>query len=217
MTYAVTLSGSPSASSRSARLLRFIEQDLDSAGIAVRRIDVRALSPAALLAADTSHDDLRHALAQVAGAHAVIVATPVYKAAYSGLLKAFLDVLPQDGLVGKLVVPFATGGSPAHLLALDYALKPVLSALGAQHILRGVFAVDQQVPKEEGAALDPSLAERLGATVAQLSQWLHEREVIRQWPGHLAAQAAQTALAVAQPGSVSATHAQSLTRATLVA
>ncbi|MFK0375447.1 NADPH-dependent FMN reductase [Pandoraea sp. NPDC090278] len=186
MTYAVTISGSPSAASRSARLLRFVESDLASAGIEVRRIDIRALSPAALLAADTSHDDLRHALAQVAGAQAVVVATPVYKAAYSGLLKAFLDVLPQDGLADKLVAPFATGGSPAHLLALDYALKPVLSALGAQHILRGVFAVDLQVPKEEGATLDAAIAERLGATVDQLSQWLHEREVIRQWPGKVA-------------------------------
>ncbi|WP_353191734.1 NADPH-dependent FMN reductase [Pandoraea pnomenusa] len=183
MTYAVTISGSPSGASRSARLLRFVESELAAAGVAVRRIDLRALSPAALLAADTSHDDLRHALAQVAGAQAVVVATPVYKAAYSGLLKAFLDVLPQDGLADKLVAPFATGGSPAHLLALDYALKPVLSALGAQHILRGVFAVDQQVPKEEGAVLDATIAERLGATVDQLSQWLHEREVIRQWPG----------------------------------
>ncbi|VVD97356.1 transporter [Pandoraea communis] len=68
MTYAVTISGSPSATSRSARLLRFVESELAAAGIAVRRIDIRALSPAALLAADTSHDDLRHALAQVAGA-----------------------------------------------------------------------------------------------------------------------------------------------------
>ncbi|MCI3204710.1 MULTISPECIES: NADPH-dependent FMN reductase [Pandoraea] len=186
MTYAVTISGSPSAASRSARLLRFVESELTASGIEVRRIDIRALSPAALLAADTSHDDLRHALAQVAGAQAVVVATPVYKAAYSGLLKAFLDVLPQDGLADKLIAPFATGGSPAHLLALDYALKPVLSALGAQHILRGVFAVDQQVPKEEGATLDAAIAERLEASVDQLSQWLHEREVIRQWPARVA-------------------------------
>ncbi|VVE09840.1 FMN reductase (NADPH) [Pandoraea capi] len=186
MTYAVTISGSPSAASRSARLLRFVESELTASGIEVRRIDIRALSPAALLAADTSHDDLRHALAQVAGAQAVVVATPVYKAAYSGLLKAFLDVLPQDGLADKLIAPFATGGSPAHLLALDYALKPVLSALGAQHILRGVFAVDQQVPKEEGATLDAAIAERLKASVDQLSQWLHEREVIRQWPARVA-------------------------------
>lgn len=186
MTYAVTISGSPSGASRSARLLHFVESELSAAGVAVRRIEIRALPPAALLAADASHDALRHALAQVAGAQAVVVATPVYKAAYSGLLKAFLDVLPQDALTDKLVAPLATGGSPAHLLALDYALKPVLGALGAQHILRGVFAVDLQVPKAQDTALDDTIAARLGATVDQLSQWLREREVIRQWPGKAA-------------------------------
>jgi FMN reductase len=63
----------------------------------------------------------------------VVVATPVYKAAYSGLLKVFLDVLPQTALKGKLVLPLATGGSPHHMLALDYALRPVLQSLGAPH------------------------------------------------------------------------------------
>ena len=57
----------------------------------------------------------------------VIVATPIYKAAYSGLLKVFLDLLPAEALRGKTVLPLASGGSVAHLLALDYALKPVLS------------------------------------------------------------------------------------------
>ena len=72
------------------------------------------------------------------------MSTPIYKAAYSGLLKSFLDLLPQDGLRGKVVLPLATGGSSAHLLALDYALKPVLGALGARHILDAVFATDDQ-------------------------------------------------------------------------
>ena len=65
-------------------------------------------------------------LAQVANAQLIVVATPVYKAAYSGLLKVFLDLLPQTALAGKTVLPLATGGSPHHMLALDCALRPVL-------------------------------------------------------------------------------------------
>jgi FMN reductase len=42
------------------------------------------------------------------------------------------------------VLVLGTGGSAAHLLALDYALKPVLAALGARHILDSVYAVDAQ-------------------------------------------------------------------------
>ncbi len=43
------------------------------------------------------------------------------------------------------MLPLATGGTVAHLLAVNYALKPVLKALKAQEILHGVFADDSQV------------------------------------------------------------------------
>ena len=83
-----------------------------------------------------------------------MVATPVYKAAYSGVLKVFLDLLSQNALQGKTVLPLATGGSPHHMLALDYALRPVLQSLGAKHILPGIYATDAQVPlSPEGAYL----------------------------------------------------------------
>ena len=75
----------------------------------------------------------------------LVVATPVYKAAYSGVLKVFLDLLPQTALKGKIVLPLATGGSPHHMLALDYALRPVLQSLGAKSILPGIYATDAQV------------------------------------------------------------------------
>jgi FMN reductase len=60
-------------------------------------------------------------------------------------LKVFLDLLPQTALKGKTVLPLATGGSPHHMLALDYALRPVLQSLGAKNILPGIYATDAQV------------------------------------------------------------------------
>jgi len=100
-------------------------------------------------------------------AQVVLVSTPIYKAAYSGLLKSFLDLLPQDGLREKTIVPLATGGSIAHLLALDYALKPVLSALGARDILDPVFATDPQIPKHEteGYRLLPEVQDRVARSL----------------------------------------------------
>jgi hypothetical protein len=94
--------------------------------------------------ADFDDPAIRRAREQVAAARLVVIATPIYKASYSGLLKTFLDLLPQDALRGKTVLALGTGGSVAHLLALDYALKPVLAALGARHILDTVYAVDAQ-------------------------------------------------------------------------
>jgi FMN reductase len=49
-------------------------------------------------------------------------------------LKTYLDLLPQKALVGKRIVPIAIGGSLGHLLAIENALKPVLSVLGATEI-----------------------------------------------------------------------------------
>lgn len=151
----VSISGSPSQRSRSAWLLQLAQSRLTDDENVARFIAVRDLPAGALLAADAGAPPIRAAIDAIAQAELVIVATPIYKAAYSGLLKAFLDLLPQDALRGKTVLPLATGGSLAHLLALDYALKPVLAALGARDILDGVFATDAQLAPLPGGAYAP--------------------------------------------------------------
>ncbi len=120
--------------------------------------------------ADFGHPAVVAAAAQVERAEVIVVATPVYKAAYSGVLKAFLDLLPQTALKGKTVLPLATGGSPHHMLALDYALRPVLQALGAAHILPGIYATDAQVVvlPEGGYQVLPEIAVRLDESVTLL-------------------------------------------------
>lgn len=142
---ALLIAGSPSERSRSAALLDAVSQRLHTRGALVDRIHIRDLSPQALLLADFGHPTVVAATDQVAKARVLVVATPVYKAAYSGVLKVFLDLLPQTALKGKTVLPLATGGSPHHMLALDYALRPVLQSLGAKHILPGIYATDSQV------------------------------------------------------------------------
>jgi FMN reductase len=142
------IAGSPSEHSRSAALLDAVQARLGG-HVQVDRLHIRDLSPQALLLADVNHKSVVQALAQVVTARALVVATPIYKAAYSGVLKVFLDLLPQTALKGKLVLPLATGGSPHHMLALDYALRPVLQSLSASHVLTSIYATDAQVPKDE--------------------------------------------------------------------
>lgn len=141
------IAGSPSEQSRSSGLLDWIEHRQTQRGLTVERLQIRELPAAALLLADWEHPDVIRAIDQVARARAIVVATPVYKAAYSGVLKVFLDLLPQTALKDKTVLPLATGGSPHHMLALDYALRPVLQSLSARHILPGVYATDAQIPR----------------------------------------------------------------------
>ncbi len=161
------IAGSPSERSRTTALLEAAGQRLERRGVRVERLRVRDLSPQALILADFGHRSISQATGQVAQAQVIVVATPVYKAAYSGVLKVFLDLLPQDALAGKTVLPLATGGSAHHMLALDYALRPVLQSLGARHILSGIFATEAQVLlSPEGAySVAPEIGARLDAAV----------------------------------------------------
>lgn len=164
------IAGSPSERSRTAALLEGAGQRLEARGVLVDRIRVRDLSPQALLLADFGHPSISQATGRVADADVIIVATPVYKAAYSGVLKVFLDLLPQDGFKGKVVLPLATGGSPHHMLALDYSLRPVLQSLGAKHILPGIYATDSQVTVNESGSYQVSaeIGQRLDDAVHTL-------------------------------------------------
>jgi len=165
------IAGSPSAPSRSAALLEAVGERLVRRGIRVERLAVRELPASALLTAQWEHPAIERAIAQIARAQAVVVATPIYKAAYSGVLKVFLDLLSQTALAGKAVLPLATGGSPHHMLAVDYALRPVLQSMSARHILPGVYATDAQITlTPEGAyQVHADLARRLDDAVDQLA------------------------------------------------
>ncbi|MET8703570.1 NADPH-dependent FMN reductase [Kitasatospora sp. NPDC058032] len=154
MATVLSVSGSPSPTSRTTRLLRLVDARLEERGHRVVPFEVRSLPAHALLSADLSHPELAAALELFAAADGVVIGTPVYKAAYSGLLKALLDVLPQYALRDKAVLPLATGGSTAHVLAVDYALRPVLSSMGADHITQGWFVLDRHITvREDGATV----------------------------------------------------------------
>lgn len=164
------IAGSPSERSRTAALLEATGQRLETRGVQVKRLRVRDLNPQALLLADFGHPSVLAAQELVAQASVLVVATPVYKAAYSGILKVFLDLLPQTALKGKTVLPLATGGSPHHMLALDYALRPVLQSLGAKNILPGIYATDSQVivTPEGGYQVAEDIGARLDEAVDTL-------------------------------------------------
>jgi FMN reductase len=166
------LVGSPSGDSRSAALLNAALTLLPQAQGQTSTLLVRDLPALPLLLAQGESEAIQQAIQRLLNADVVLVSTPIYKAAYSGLLKVFLDLLPPDALRGKTVVPLATGGSSAHFLALDYALKPVLSALGARLILDGVFGTDDQFTRSPGGGyvLNDTLLKRLDRALAPLLQ-----------------------------------------------
>jgi FMN reductase len=179
MARVVIISGSPSASSRLEGVLQTVIKQLEIAGLKVQLLSVRDQSPEDLVYSNFNSPRIIQAVKDIEQADAVIVATPIYKASYTGVLKSFLDLLPQKGLQGKIVLPLAIGGTIAHLLAIDHALKPVLSALNSYHILAGVYVPDTQVVREENKfTLHPEIELRLqeaAKTFAQEVIWRSER------------------------------------------
>ncbi|MFD5447983.1 NADPH-dependent FMN reductase [Streptomyces sp. NPDC127100] len=171
MATVLSVSGSPSASSRTNRLLRHLDERLVAQGHRVLPLDVRTIPAEALLGADLTHPAVVEATELFAAADGVVVGTPVYKAAYSGVLKALLDLLPQHALTGKTVLPLATGGSIAHVLAIDYALRPVLSSMGARHIVQGWFTLDRDLTRHDDGSLSvaPAAAEALTQVLDEFS------------------------------------------------
>ena len=160
----LAIAGSPQENSRSRRLLDFLAAELAKQGIVVEILNVRDLPAADLLHARFDSLVITEARARVARASGILIATPVYKASYTGILKAFLDLLPQNALQGKVVLPLATGGSVAHTLALDYGLRPVLAAIGSPHVLGGLYVLDSQLingATDQTLQLEPEIEARI--------------------------------------------------------
>ncbi|BBI32281.1 NADPH-dependent FMN reductase [Cohnella abietis] len=179
MSHIVIISGSPTPGSRLNGLIDHVESKSAEKGIKISHIRVSELPAEALLHANFKDEQILAALALVESASGVVIASPVYKASFTGILKAFLDLLPQTGLKGKVTLPLFIGGTIAHLLALDYALKPVLSVLGSRNILGGVYAIDQWIERRDGGGFELSeeLQERLDRSVEELSEEINWLEI----------------------------------------
>jgi FMN reductase len=80
-----------------------------------------------------------------------VVASPTYKATYTGLLKSFLDGVPTGALQSTIAVPVMVAGDRGHALAVDVHLRPLLLELGASCPTPGLFV-------EEAQLADPAAA-----------------------------------------------------------
>jgi FMN reductase len=111
-------------------------------------VDLAGHAPALF---DPADPELTRLTAEVAAADVAIFASPTYKAAYTGMLKAFLDRYGGDGLAGTVAVPVMTGGWPGHLLAVEVHLRPVLVELGAIVPARGLYVTEPDISTPDAA------------------------------------------------------------------
>lgn len=176
MSEIILISGSPSEESRTETVLRYVASLLKEEGIAISHLSVRDVNAEDIIKGRFDSPEIQEVSKRIANAQGVIIGSPVYKAAYSGVLKAFLDILPQDILKGKPVLPIMTGGTITHCLAIDYALKPLISNLKGQG-LQGVFLLDKCIRKgaTHHAIDDLELEQRLKKAIFELTLTLKEK------------------------------------------
>ena len=96
---------------------------------------------------DWSSGAVRAQADALAGARLAIIASPIYKATYTGLLKSFLDWFGQTGLAGVVAVPVMVGAAREHALAIELHLRPLLVEIGATVPTRGLFVAEDELDR----------------------------------------------------------------------
>lgn len=157
------LVGNPKSRSRTLAAAVHVAELLDDGRPPAVVVDLTELG-AELLASESPA--VAEAADAIRGVHVLVVASPTYKATYTGLLKLFLDRLPPQALDGVLAVPLMLGAGPGHALAPELLLKPVLVELGASTPTRGLYLLDSDWENAPALATWlPSARRQLGLAV----------------------------------------------------
>jgi FMN reductase len=129
--------------------------------------------PATLARADLPLPAAR-ILDAIESADALIVGTPVYKGAYTGLFKHAFDLLDPARLAGKPVAITATGGGHRHALVVEHALRPLFGFFAALTVPTAVYAADADFRFDDNQPVltDPAVAERLAQAGSELVTFL---------------------------------------------
>jgi FMN reductase len=148
MTAVGVVVGNPKPRSRTLDVARAVARSsADAAGIDASDelvVDLADLGPQLF---DWSSAEVRAAVGAVSGCSLLVVASPTYKATYTGLLKSFLDWFDTTGLAGVTTVPVMVGAGPAHALAVEMHLRPVLVEIGATLPTRGLYVTEPDLPR----------------------------------------------------------------------
>jgi FMN reductase len=90
-------------------------------------------------APDVYGDDTAAVVNRVVAADIIVLASPVYRASFTGALKNLLDHLPVEALMGKPCGIVAMGATAHHFLGVEWHLRDVLTWFGAIVAPTGVY------------------------------------------------------------------------------
>lgn len=160
MLHVTVLAGNPKPASRTLRVAEAVVDRLLAPGAVETRVIDLAEHAGAIFSWPSA--EMAELTATVAASDLLVVASPTYKATYTGLLKGFLDRYPANGLAGVVAIPVMTGADSTHSVGLDAHLRPLLVELGASVPTRGLYFAMNRMG-ELGEVVDAWAAEAAAA------------------------------------------------------
>jgi NAD(P)H-dependent FMN reductase len=170
----LAVSGSPSPTSWSRRLLSVVEDALVRRGCAVDVIDLREVTFPAL---DTiayhgggkyPHPVVRELRSRVSAADGIVLATSVHHSSYSGLLKTALDYLAADAFEYRPVALIANAAGPRGATIACEHLRSVVKALSGWATPTQVASAPADFDRETGELKTSSLKRRCEAVADEV-------------------------------------------------
>jgi FMN reductase len=107
-------------------------------------VELNQLSADGLLGR-TADPEVEGAVESASRASILVLASPVYRATVSGVLKAFLDRFATGALAGTAVVLVATAAIPEHYLSLDTGGRALVASLEGWTVPTVVYATPGDV------------------------------------------------------------------------
>jgi FMN reductase len=163
----VVVVGNPKAASRTLSVAVDIAERV-SGGAPDLVIDLATVGAKLL---DWSDSEATALVTAVQSADVAVIASPTYKASFSGLLKLFLDRFGAGSMAGVLTVPVMVGAGDVHALAVEVFLKPVLAELGASCVGPGIFVREKDIGNPEWAPPGLDLLQAQVATLRANPAW----------------------------------------------
>lgn len=167
----VAVSGGLQRPSRTLALVQALSSALaDAVAVDTRIIelgDIATRLSSALTRAQVPAD-LEEKIRAIETADLLIVASPVYRASYSGLFKHLFDLVHHEALIDVPVLLAATGGSERHALVIDHQLRPLFSFFQALTLPIGVYASESDFDRYE--IRSPALKDRIALAVERAVQ-----------------------------------------------
>ncbi len=163
---AVAVSGSLTAPSRTTALVEAITEAFGRVlPIESHLIALNELGPhlAGALTRKQLPPEAEAELQRIENADLLVVATPVYRASFTGLFKYLFDFVDQYALVDTPVLLAATGGSERHALIIEHQLRPLFGFFQSLALPVGVYALDSDFT--DYAVSSEQLAERIDKAI----------------------------------------------------